>query len=134
MAGEIITEYGKDPVNWGKLKEKNFSHKEKNISCGEEIEVDFVLGENDMVEKIAFEAEGRLVTIAAMSLLTEELEDEPLKKIEEYSKEDILELLEVETLSPRRLKSALLGLLTLKNAYRSRKNTPLLDFGDVMEE
>lgn len=134
MAGEIIAEYGKNPSNWGKLPEKNFSHLEKNISCGEEISVDFLIGKDDSIEKIAFEAEGRLVTIAAMSLLTEEIEGEPFEKVEKFSKEDILEMLEVETLSPRRLKSALLGLLTLKNAHRTWKKEELLDFGDLLEE
>jgi len=132
MAGEIIAEYGKNPINWGRLSHPDFSHREKNISCGEEITVDFSFDASGKIQKIAFEAEGRMVTIAAMSLLTEEIEEQPLSTIEKYSQEDILELLEVEKLSPRRLKSALLGLLTLKNAFRTREKKPLLDFGDIL--
>ncbi len=134
MKGEMIYEYGKNPVNWGKLETPDFSHKEKNISCGEEIEVDFLFEDDGTIKEIGFEAEGRLVTIAAMSLLSEEMEGEDLKKIESIHKEDILNMLEVEELSPRRLKSSLLGLLTLRNAYRAKNNIPLLDFGDLMEE
>jgi NifU-like protein involved in Fe-S cluster formation len=134
MKGEIIYEYGKNPVNWGRLKKPDFSHKEKNISCGEEVEIDFVFGENDVIQQIGFIAEGRLVTIAGMSLLSEEMEGKRLAEGENISKEDILEMLEVEKLSPRRLKSALLGLLAMRNAYRTRNDLTLLDFGDLIEE
>ncbi len=133
MKGEIIYEYGKHPVNWGRLKNPDFSYTEKNLSCGEEIAIDFMLGENDTIKEIGFTAEGRLVTIAAMSLLSEELEDKPLANITEFTKEDILGLLETETLSPRRLKSAMLGLLAVNNAYRKRIGETAMDFGDLME-
>jgi len=134
MPGELISEYGKNPSNWGRLKKPDFSHREKNISCGEEIEVDFQFGEHDEIKEIGFEAEGRLVTIAAMSLLSEEMEGKKPEEIEGIYKEDVLEMLEVDKLSPRRLKSALLGLLTLKNAHRTRASLPLLDFGDLVEK
>lgn len=134
MKGEIIYEYGKNPVNWGRLENPDFSHKEKNISCGEEVEIDFVFGEKNTIKKIGFTAEGRLVTVAGMSLLSEEMEDKKLSEAEEIHKEDILEMLEVDQLSPRRLKSALLGLLAIRNAYRTQNNMELLDFGDLVEE
>ncbi len=134
MKGEIVYEYGKNPVNWGRLDNPDFSHVEKNISCGEEVAVDFRFGEGEVVSEIGFEAEGRLITIAAMSMLSEELEGEPLSKIETIAKDDLLELLEVDKLSPRRLKSAVLGLLAVKNAYRRRHDQELLDFGDLIED
>ncbi len=134
MKGEIVYEYGKNPVNWGRLENPDFSHVEKNISCGEEVAVDFCFGENEVITEIGFEAEGRLITIAAMSLLSEELEDQPLSKIETIVKDDLLALLEVDQLSPRRLKSAVLGLLAVKNAYRRKHDMELLDFGDLIED
>jgi len=133
MSAEIISEYGKNPSNCGRLSNPDFSHLEKNISCGEEIVVDFRFDESGKISEISFEAEGRLVTIAAMSLLTEAMEGEFLEKIETFSPADILQMLEVESLSPRRQKSAMLGLLTLKNALRTREQKPLLDFGDLLE-
>jgi nitrogen fixation NifU-like protein len=134
LQGEIIYEYGKNPVNWGRLKKPDFSFTEKNVSCGEEISVDILFEENEILKKVRFEAEGRLITIAAMSLLLEEMEGKPFKNIQNICKEDIFEMLEVEKLSPRRLKSALLGLLVLKNAYRKKNDMPLLDFGDLIEQ
>lgn len=134
MSAEIIAEYGKNPSNWGRLPNPDFSHLEKNISCGEEIMVDFCFDEEGNIIEIGFEAEGRLVTIAAMSLLTEALEGKKLEAIEAFSPDDILQMLEVESLSPRRQKSAMLGLLTLKNALRTREKKSLLDFGDLLEE
>lgn len=134
MSGELLYEYGKNPVNWGRLSDPNISHIEKNISCGEELSLDLKLGTKDVVQEIGFEGEGRLITIAAMSLLSEEMEEMPLSHIEEIGKKDLLELLEVDQLSPRRLKSALLSLLTFRNIHRKRIGERLLDFGDLLEE
>lgn len=133
MSAEIIAEYGKNPSNWGRLQNPDFSHTEKNISCGEEIVVDLKFDKDEKIAEIGFEAEGRLITIAAMSLLSEEMENKKLDEIETFAPADILDLLEVENLSPRRKKSAMLGLLTLKNAFRAKNQKPLLDFGDLME-
>jgi len=134
MKGELVYEYGKNPVNWGRLDKPDFSNTEKNVSCGEEVAVDFRFGKGDVIEEIGFEAEGRMITIAAMSMLSEVLEGNPLGKVEEYHQKEMVELLEVDQLSPRRLKSAMLGLLAVKNAYRKRNNLPLLDFGDLIED
>ncbi|QQS58934.1 iron-sulfur cluster assembly scaffold protein [Candidatus Peregrinibacteria bacterium] len=134
MSGELLYEYGKNPVNWGRLATPDISHTEKNISCGEELSLDLKLGENNTVQEIGFEGEGRLITIAAMSLLSEEMEENPLSHIEKIGKKDLLNLLEVDQLSPRRLKSALLSLLTFRNIYHKRIGKRVLDFGDLMEE
>ncbi len=140
MKGEIIYEYGKNPVCWGRIENPDLTHREKNISCGEEITVDILFEKikdkknmNMTIDSLGFEAEGRLVTIAGMSLLCEMLEGEEFQKIQEITQADILDMMEVEKLSTRRLKSALLGLLTLRNAYLTYTGEPLLDFGDVLE-
>ncbi len=134
MSAEIISEYGKNPSNWGRIPNPDFSYLEKNISCGEEIVIDFRFDKDEKITEIAFEGEGRLITLAAMSLLSESMEGERLEKIEEFSPDDIFRMIEVTTLSPRRKKSALLGLLALKNAFRKKKQMPFLDFGDLLEE
>lgn len=133
MQGQVIYDYGKNPVNYGKLENPTIRYIEKNHTCGEFMIIELLL-ENKSVKEIAFEGDGRLVGIAAMSLLTERMEDQDIKEIETIEKEDILEMLEVDTLTPKRLKSAMLGLLTFKNAYRSFQKKEPLDFADILEE
>ena len=133
MLGQIIYDYGKDPVNYGRLKSPTIRYIEKNHSCGEFMMVDILLDQNK-IKKISFEGDGRMVGIAAMSLLTERMEDELLATIETIDKEEILEMLEVETLTSKRLRSAMLGLLTIKNAYRVFMKQDILEFADILGE
>ncbi|MBT4936535.1 iron-sulfur cluster assembly scaffold protein [Candidatus Peregrinibacteria bacterium] len=133
MQGQIIYDYGKNPVNYGVLENPTIRYIEKNHTCGEFMVV-YILLEKGMVKEIAFEGDGRMVGIAAMSLLTERIEDQPLEEIEKIDKEEILEMLEVKSLSLKRLKSAMLGLLTIKNAYRTFQEKELLDFADILNE
>jgi NifU-like protein involved in Fe-S cluster formation len=133
MAGELIAEFGRHPTHYGRLTNSTLTHQEKNISCGEEMTVDVLLSDAGEIDEIAFEAEGRMVIPAAMSLLCQELEGELLARVEEYDQQAVLDLLEVEHLSAKQLKSALLGLLALKNMYRKYKGEEMLDFGDVIE-
>ena len=133
MQGEIIYEYGKNPVNYGKIEDPSYMYIEKNHSCGEFMIVYIVL-EKESIAQISFEGDGRMVGIAAMSLLTEYMEDKPFAEVENIDQAQVLDLLEIEALSQKRLTSALLGLLTLKNAYRTFYKKPKLDFHDILKD
>jgi len=134
MQGQLIYEYGKNPVNYGKLEEYSLQYTEKNDVCGEYIRVDILLDKEKKIQEIAFEGDGRMVGIAAMSMLSEDMEEKSFSEIEKYEKEDILELLEVEELTTKRMRSAMLGLLALKNAYRTFTNQERLELEDITGE
>lgn len=133
MEGQIIYEYGKNPVNYGYLAHPTFTYTEKNITCGEYLTIDFIL-DGEQITEIGFEGDGRMVGIASMSLLSEELEDKPFSSVDAFDKAHVLEVLEVDSLTPKRMRSAMLPVLTLKNAYRTFKGQEKLEFADVLDE
>lgn len=133
MQGQLIYDYGKNPSNYGRLKKPTITYIEQNHTCGEYMLVDIIL-EGKNIKHISFEGDGRMVGIASMSLLIEDMENQEFSKIEDYKKQDILDMIEVESLTSKRLKSAMLGLLTLSNAYRTYHKKEKLDFADILEE
>jgi nitrogen fixation protein NifU and related proteins len=131
MNGQIIYEYGKHPVNYGRLNNPTLTYTEKNHTCGENLTLDLIL-DNDRVVEIGFVSDGRMVGVASMSLLSEVMEDKSFNEIEKFSKLDVLEWLEVESLTSKRLKSALLGLLTFKNAYCIWSKKEKVEFAELL--
>ena len=133
MQGQIIYEYGKNPVNYGRLEHPDFTYTEKNITCGEYLTVDFIL-DGEQIMEIGFEGDGRMVGIASMSLLSEELEGKSFSSVESFDRDHILNILEIDSLTPKRMRSAMLPVLTLKNAYRTLKGEEKLEFSEVLDE
>ena len=134
MNGELIYEYGKNPVNYGRLENPTFTYTEKNHTCGEYLTIDFIISDDGVIEQLGFEGDGRMVGIASMSLLSEEVEDQKFEIVEDFDKQQVLEILEVPTLTVKRMRSAMLPVLTLRNAYRSWKKMDTLEFADVLPE
>ena len=134
MDTQLIYEYAKNPINFGHLADADLIHKETNHICGEEMTIYLKFKKGDIIEKISFEADGRMVTLAAASLLTEEMLHHHLAEIENINSKDILDMLELEenSLTPKRLKSATLCLLALKNAHRILQKKPLLGYEDIL--
>lgn len=133
MEGELIYEYGKHPPYYGSLENPNFSHLERNVSCGEFFKVDLQI-EDENVTDVKFSGESRIVGRAAMALLIEEIIGGPLQKVMGYDKNNILELIEVTQLTEKRMRSALLGLLSLKNCFLKMQKKPLLSIDDLMND
>ena len=129
----IIKEYGLDPVNYGKIQNPSITYTEKDVSCGEFITIYIVL-KNNIIEEITFEGDGRMIMIAAMSLMIIELEGEDFSKILTYNKDCIFKLLDVqsESLNAKSLKSSLLGLLALKNIYLKHINKEKIKLTDIL--
>lgn len=131
MSNEIIYDYGKNPVNYGKITDFTFDYLEKNISCGEELHFYLKLTDDLLIEKISFEGEGRMITIASASIISEFLDGKHLEEVKNINKQDVLDMLEVDVLSSKRMRSALLSLLTLRNALNTLKKNPIIDFEDL---
>ena len=134
MNAQIIYDYGKNPVNFQELPEADLTHKELNHICGEEITIYIKFKKDTIIDEITFQADGRMVTLAAASLLTEELEDNDLADVQNISKDDVLRMLGLQEkdLTSKRLKSATLGLLAIKNAYRTLKKQEPLGYEDIL--
>lgn len=114
MYQENILDHYKSPRNFGKINNANVHHHEYNPLCGDEIEL-FLVIKDKKVADVKFHGHGCAISQASASMLTEEIKGKNIDDLKKMTKENILELLGI-TLSPVRLKCALLSLDTLKNS------------------
>ena len=114
MYQENILDHYKNPRNAGKIENASVHHHEYNPLCGDEIELFLVIKDKKVVD-VKFNGKGCAISQASASLLSEEIKGKSIDELKKMTKENILELLGI-TLSPVRLKCALLSLDTLKNS------------------
>jgi nitrogen fixation NifU-like protein len=110
---ELIIERYKTPHFRGVLDPHDISYEDDNPACGDHIQVDVRVDENDIVTEAMFSGEGCAISQASADLLMESIIGKSIDDLKELSKEDILENLGIE-LGPVRLKCALLPLKVLK--------------------
>lgn len=108
---------GKDPMT-----DPTIERHEVNPSCGDEVTVKLKIAQ-DGTASIAWEGQGCAISQAAMSMLTEEFSGKSLKDIEALNPKDVLDMLGVPV-GARRMKCAMLGLFTIKNALGLRDEKP----------
>ena len=110
---EQIIDLYDNPLNFGRVDPADFVYEEDNPLCGDVIEISVSLDDNNRVVDIMWQGQGCAISLAAASLLTEEIKGKSLNEIKNYSKEEILDLLGIK-LSMTRIKCALLSLKVLK--------------------
>jgi len=110
---ELIIERYKTPHHRGKLDPNDFSYEDDNPACGDHIQIDVRLDDNQIVTEALFSGEGCAISQASADLLLESIIGKDLEEVKELTKEDILDMLGIE-LGPVRLKCALLPLKVLK--------------------
>ena len=109
MYRQQILDHYKNPRNHGELADPTFSHRGHNPSCGDELEFDVRLGEDEeTIEAVAFEGEGCAISQASASMLSERLPGMTLEEVEAMDRDDVLEMLGVD-ISPMRIKCAVLA-------------------------
>ncbi len=123
---ENILDHYKHPRNTGHLESATVSHREQNLSCGDDLTVELLL-ENGVIQDIKWHGQGCAISQAAMSLLSEELMGASASDASAMNKDSVLTLLGVPV-GARRLKCALLSLHTLKNALRQAEQQEALSW------
>jgi len=114
---DIIISHYKHPKNRGKLEHFTHSAFKANPTCGDEIEMQILL-ENDQISDIKFHGKGCAISQAACSLMTDYLIGEPVSTAKELTYQDIVEMLGGGPISPARVKCAKLGLDVLSAALK----------------
>lgn len=110
---EQIIDYYKYPRNKRKMEDPTIDYGDQNPVCGDEIHFYVKLNDEGKVVDSSFEGQGCAISMAAVSMMTDLIEDMTLEELKQLTNEDIKEMLGIP-LSPVRLKCAILGLKVLE--------------------
>jgi nitrogen fixation NifU-like protein len=110
---DILLEHYKNPRNFGKLENPTISSGEHIPSCGDSIEIEFIIQDN-IITNIAFTGKGCVISQATASMLTEVVKEKHINDLLKFDSNFILKLISIE-LGPNRLKCAMLPLIALQN-------------------
>lgn len=131
LYAENVLDHYRHPRHTGKLSNPTVSHREENLSCGDDLRVELRV-ENGTIAEIAWQGTGCAISQAAMSLLSEELVGKNLEEVGNMRPESVRKLLGVP-IGTRREKCAFLGLHTLKNVLQKIKGEEALPWRKTVQ-
>lgn len=111
---DYILDHYRRPRNFGRLANPDISHEEENPLCGDRIRLELKLADGK-VEAVRFDGHGCAISQASASMLTEMIQGQPLEEIGKIGREDVLDNLGLDSISPARMKCAMLALRVLRN-------------------
>lgn len=112
---EMIVDYYRDPLNFGKMEDADAKYHDSNPLCGDSIDM-YLKMDGDRLADIKFHGRGCAICMACSSVLTEIAKGKDVDALREISKNDVLSELGLEHLQAVRIKCALLSLKVLKYA------------------
>ncbi len=127
---EMIIDYSRNPVNYGKIEDHDVTFHDSNPLCGDSIDIDMKIDDNK-ISDIKFHGKGCAICMACSSVLTEITKGKTIDEVRKISKKDVLGELGLENLQAVRIKCALLSLKVLKSALYSYLGKHLTDSQDV---
>jgi len=127
---EMIIDYSRNPINYGKIEDHDVTFHDSNPLCGDSIDIDMKI-DNDKISDIKFHGKGCAICMACSSVLTEIAKGKNIDEVRNISKNDVLGELGLEHLQAVRIKCALLSLKVLKSALYSYLGKHLDDSSDV---
>jgi len=127
---EMIIDYSRNPINYGKLEDHDVTYHDSNPLCGDSIDIDMKI-DDSKVSDIKFHGKGCAICMACSSVLTEITKGKDIDEVKKITKDDILGELGLENLQAVRIKCALLSLKVLKSALYSYLAKHLDDTTDV---
>jgi len=112
---DYILDHYKNPRNYGALEGATHHYHDTNPLCGDEITMFLLVGDGDRVADVRFTGRGCAISQASASILTDEVKGKSLDELKGIDREHVLANLGI-TISPARIKCALLSLKALKGA------------------
>ena len=119
---EHILDHYANPRHQGRLDAPDIVADVDDPSCGDQVHIEISLDEEGVVDEVAFEGQGCIISIASASIFTEYLKGKSLAELEAISDEDALTAMDALIGASRR-RCALLPLQVLREglaAYRAR--------------
>lgn len=112
---EDLLDEAKNPSNYGDLEDADLTTTQFNASCGDVITVSVKLSQDKTtIQDIKWKGHGCIISQASMSVLSEKIKGYPISKIQNLTKEEILEEIGLPEISVGRVKCLLLGLSAVK--------------------
>lgn len=118
MYAENILDHYRNPKNFGKLENADAKSRELNPLCGDEYEFNLKFSDG-IVKDVKFNGDGCAISMASASMLSEFVKGRKISEAKKISPEDIFKLLGI-TVSPARIKCALLPLQVLENCIKDK--------------
>lgn len=115
---EIIQDAYRHPRHRGELTNPTHGFEDENPLCGDMLRVQLRV-ENGRIAEAGFDGRGCAISQAAMELVLDRIENQPVAIVEELNKDVVLEELGIPSISPARLKCALLSTAVIKGALRT---------------
>jgi nitrogen fixation NifU-like protein len=116
---EHILEHFECPYHRGHLEHPTMKHCDKNPLCGDVVELQLRVDDQDRIVEAYFEGQGCAISQAAASILCEQIEGKTLEEVRHMQAKDMLGLLKVQ-LTASRQKCGLLGFKVLKTMVYSQ--------------
>lgn len=128
MAGDdlyrqYLVELYRQPHNFGSLEAPDVRQEGHNPLCGDEVRIDLALADG-RVREARFEGKGCAVSIAASSILTDLAPGRTTEELLALTDQDMVNEMGLETLTPARLKCAILALKTMQTGLRAYRAAP----------
>jgi nitrogen fixation NifU-like protein len=119
---EKIIDHYKHPRNFKKLRRPTFRFQAANSVCGDEVEV-FLKEKKGKIVEVGFKGTGCAISLAGMSMLSEELIGKTVEEVEKMDSDYMLGMMGMDSKSPR-VKCATLGLSAVLRALSGEEDDP----------
>jgi nitrogen fixation NifU-like protein len=115
MYQDNIMDHYESPSHRGTLEHPTFEIRDLNPLCGDEVRIQAHLDDESRLAAVRFEGKGCVISLAAASMLMEEVEGKTLDEVKKMGRQGMLDLLGVP-LTMMRVKCAMLALRALEKA------------------
>ena len=116
---DVILDHAKHPRNAGKLEKPTHRHHAQNPLCGDTMDL-FLDIKNDALTDIKFDADGCILSRAAMSIVSEKIKGKKIAAIAKLGSSNVFALLGF-TPTPSRAKCALFGFEAIQEILTKSK-------------
>ncbi len=116
---EVILDLYRNPLHNKELEDFDVEKVGHNPSCGDKVVMQMKL-DGETISDIGWTGEGCAISLAALSLITDEVKGKTKTEIKQISKEEMIAMLGIP-ISHTRLKCALLGWQTIEDSISSSR-------------